>query len=77
MDLFCPRCGRRLESTAGGTIPGKKTVRSPFFPFCSERCKLADLNSWLEGQYRIPVCERPGSEETDNPDPGNGAENPE
>ena len=26
---------------------------NPFRPFCSERCKLIDLDSWLEGRYRI------------------------
>ena len=23
-------------------------------PFCSERCKMADLGRWLEGHYRVP-----------------------
>jgi endogenous inhibitor of DNA gyrase (YacG/DUF329 family) len=23
-------------------------------PFCSPRCKLADLSRWLDGSYRIP-----------------------
>jgi endogenous inhibitor of DNA gyrase (YacG/DUF329 family) len=23
------------------------------FPFCSERCKMADLGRWLTGGYRI------------------------
>ena len=23
------------------------------FPFCSERCRLADLGSWLKGRYVI------------------------
>jgi endogenous inhibitor of DNA gyrase (YacG/DUF329 family) len=37
-----------------------------FFPFCSQRCKLVDLNAWLESQYIIstPVEEDKG----DNPD---------
>jgi endogenous inhibitor of DNA gyrase (YacG/DUF329 family) len=25
---------------------------NPFRPFCSERCKLVDLDNWLEGRYR-------------------------
>jgi len=25
-----------------------------FWPFCSERCKLIDLDNWLEGRYRVP-----------------------
>ena len=27
---------------------------NPFRPFCSERCKLIDLDNWLEGRYRVP-----------------------
>jgi endogenous inhibitor of DNA gyrase (YacG/DUF329 family) len=23
-------------------------------PFCSERCKWADLSRWLNGDYRVP-----------------------
>lgn len=26
---------------------------NPFRPFCSERCKLIDLDNWLAGRYRI------------------------
>jgi endogenous inhibitor of DNA gyrase (YacG/DUF329 family) len=26
-----------------------------FRPFCSERCKMIDLDNWLEGRYRVPV----------------------
>ena len=24
-----------------------------FRPFCSERCKLIDLDNWLSGRYRV------------------------
>ena len=24
-------------------------------PFCSERCRMADLGRWLSGDYRVPV----------------------
>ncbi len=27
---------------------------NPFRPFCSERCKLIDLGTWADGEYRIP-----------------------
>jgi endogenous inhibitor of DNA gyrase (YacG/DUF329 family) len=45
----CPSCGR-------------VTAVSPpdsFRPFCSGRCRLADLGKWLDGAYRIgsPVAE--------------------
>jgi hypothetical protein len=26
---------------------------NPFRPFCSERCKLIDLDNWLSARYRI------------------------
>ena len=34
-------------------------------PFCSERCKLADLGRWLSGDYRIPVS-RPDDDKDDD-----------
>ncbi len=32
---------------------------APQFPFCSERCRLADLGGWLEERYRISRPARP------------------
>ncbi len=29
------------------------------FPFCSPRCRAADLHRWLEGAYAIPSVETP------------------
>jgi endogenous inhibitor of DNA gyrase (YacG/DUF329 family) len=29
-------------------------------PFCSERCKMADLGRWLGGEYRVPVDDPDG-----------------
>lgn len=29
------------------------------FPFCSPRCRAADLHQWLEGAYAIPSFETP------------------
>lgn len=26
---------------------------NPYRPFCSERCKLIDLDNWLSDRYRI------------------------
>jgi uncharacterized protein len=34
---------------------------NPFRPFCSDRCKLIDLDNWLSERYRITV----ETEETD------------
>ena len=45
----CPSCGRVAE------VPSPDAYR----PFCSERCRSADLSKWLDGSYRIgaPVSE--------------------
>jgi uncharacterized protein len=40
-DAMCAYCGRRR-------------VEPAWRPFCSERCKLADLGRWLSGDYRVP-----------------------
>jgi hypothetical protein len=36
---------------------------NPFRPFCSDRCKLIDLDNWLEERYR--VSSHPDPEEDD------------
>jgi len=45
---------------------------NPFRPFCSERCKLIDLDNWLSERYRIPAPagtrKREGAEEDFAPD---------
>ena len=45
--VTCPQCG-----TAVAWDPG-----NPFRPFCSERCKMIDLDAWATESYRIPVQE--------------------
>jgi len=47
----CPICKRAIPSD-----PDNAAYR----PFCSRRCRLVDLGSWLDGAYRIT---RPVSEE--------------
>lgn len=46
--MRCPICRKAI------TYKG-----NPFRPFCSERCKLVDLNNWLSERYRIstPVAD--------------------
>jgi endogenous inhibitor of DNA gyrase (YacG/DUF329 family) len=35
-------------------------------PFCSERCKMADLGRWLSGDYRIPgTPQRPSDDDAE------------
>jgi uncharacterized protein len=40
---------------------------NPFYPFCSDRCKLIDLGRWLDGKYQIPV--EPDQADDDKDDP--------
>jgi len=40
----CPTCSRQFAETA---------ELRPFQPFCSQRCRAADLGKWLDGGYRI------------------------
>ena len=47
----CPIC-RKPSAPPGGR--GDKDERSPY-PFCSDRCRLVDLNRWLEGDYQVPA----------------------
>ncbi len=42
MTTHCPICKRETQREG-----------NPFRPFCSERCKLLDLDNWLGGRYRI------------------------
>jgi len=32
----------------------KRPVAPAWRPFCSERCKMADLGRWLAEDYRVP-----------------------
>jgi len=52
----CPQCGKstRLDP------------QNPWRPFCSERCKMADLGRWLAGDYRVAGAEHvPGADTGD------------
>jgi endogenous inhibitor of DNA gyrase (YacG/DUF329 family) len=40
-------------------------------PFCSERCKMADLGRWLTGGYSVPAEDLP-----EESDPGQDGETP-
>ncbi|HET7306692.1 MAG TPA: DNA gyrase inhibitor YacG [Gammaproteobacteria bacterium] len=46
----CPQCGRLVEWSD----------RSPFRPFCSERCRLIDLGEWFDESHSIPGEEDSG-----------------
>ena len=40
----CPTCGRGVEWNE----------KSPWRPFCRERCRLIDLGAWASEQHAIP-----------------------
>jgi len=52
MKWRCPYCRRELEV--------ESPDRLPFMPFCSRRCKMAELESWFEDRYRFS---RPAEED--------------
>jgi endogenous inhibitor of DNA gyrase (YacG/DUF329 family) len=43
----CSYCGKEMKPA------DKELKNNPFSPFCSERCKLADLDKWFNGEYAI------------------------
>jgi endogenous inhibitor of DNA gyrase (YacG/DUF329 family) len=43
-ERHCPTCGR---------VPSPRPANGAW-PFCSDRCRLADLGRWLGEAYRIP-----------------------
>jgi endogenous inhibitor of DNA gyrase (YacG/DUF329 family) len=49
--LRCPKCGAQVSTEQLGR------KGSPF-PFCSDRCKMVDLEAWLDDEYAIEVDER-------------------
>jgi len=48
----------------------KRPVEAAFRPFCSERCRMADLGRWLGGDYRVagPPADPSGAEHTPDGD---------
>jgi endogenous inhibitor of DNA gyrase (YacG/DUF329 family) len=60
MTAHCPTCKRAILDSA----------RPPYFPFCSQRCKLVDLDGWFSGRYvvsdELPLDESDGLPPTDD-----------
>ena len=38
-------------------------VTERYKPFCSERCKMADLGRWLKGDYAVPAIDKRGNDD--------------
>jgi tRNA threonylcarbamoyladenosine biosynthesis protein TsaE len=59
----CPVCGRPLADASDRTMEGGggEAGESPatHAPFCSKRCRLADLGDWLLMRHRIAGAESP------------------
>jgi uncharacterized protein len=55
------------ERTVRCPICRRKTTwrENPHRPFCSERCRLADLEGWLAGRYAIASDPEESSPPTD------------
>jgi endogenous inhibitor of DNA gyrase (YacG/DUF329 family) len=74
MAAHCPTCKRAISVTApalrGGAIGVTDDERPPYFPFCSQRCKLVDLDGWFSGRYvvsdELPLDESDGLLPTDD-----------
>ena len=43
--VTCPTCKKKIAYT----------TENSFRPFCSKRCRLIDLGTWLEEGYSIPA----------------------
>lgn len=46
----CAMCGAEVLQPEGG----EQGEWRRYFPFCSSRCKTADLANWARGSYAIP-----------------------
>jgi hypothetical protein len=55
--IVCPLCKTVLEDAPDDYPPR---------PFCSKRCKLADLHNWLNEEYCISTPIQPGDGEALN-----------
>jgi len=54
ISVKCPTCKKAVQ-----------WADNPFRPFCSERCRLIDLGSWVSGDYKVPGEELPPPEESE------------
>jgi uncharacterized protein len=73
MNSVCPHCKKPIPVEPGPSADSS-TAGNPYFPFCSDRCQMADLCGWLEGQYRIPAAEQDSESGNIDPDIDNKSE---
>ncbi|MGQ0586651.1 MAG: DNA gyrase inhibitor YacG [Gammaproteobacteria bacterium] len=53
----CPGCSGPVDSSAANR----------WQPFCSERCRLADLGQWFAGRYAVPADDATPAEPARDP----------
>jgi endogenous inhibitor of DNA gyrase (YacG/DUF329 family) len=53
----CPTCRKPVEA--------ESLSARPQFPFCSDRCRYADLDRWFTEEYVVPG-EAPGEESAED-----------
>jgi endogenous inhibitor of DNA gyrase (YacG/DUF329 family) len=60
LNLHCPNCHKPFQ------VDQKDVEQSKTFPFCSEKCKMADLEGWFTERYRFssPLKEKEESKES-------------
>ena len=56
--VVCPTCRNAKQRVAQGT---------PYFPFCSRRCREKDLTAWANEEYRFPGPEFSSDDEKPEP----------
>ena len=44
--LLCPACK--------SVVPLEEGLRPDSFPFCTSRCRMADLGRWFGEEYKVP-----------------------
>jgi len=54
----CPICSKSYAIAVLADLP--------FFPFCSQRCRLIDLGRWIDGAYAIPETKTPAESESES-----------
>ena len=60
-EIKCRKCGKPVKYR----VPKD----APYFPFCSERCRLVDLDKWFCEEHRIssPLHRREDESAPDDP----------
>jgi len=75
--MRCPLCKKsvstvrlRSSSLSPSADGSEGSDRNPDWPFCSERCRLLDLDNWLSGRYRISKTMETADKAPNGPEAG-------